>query len=140
MHDYVTLIQTTVLPYLDTIGLLLIVAILFYHRVLDHKRELAREIRGHRSEMFQSFLQVWFTMQMHANEPFTPVGFNEKIAHAKGKILLYGHQDEREWMEQFVSAIEQKDIAVASAAVHTLVQKARRELGNMQPIALAAID
>ena len=105
---------------------------------LNRDKEVALKRLEYRLRALESVLPVFFTID-NSGSPFTQPGFLSQLEDARSKIQLYGTADEIAAMEDFISAIEQRDLNRANAALRTLKLVVRRQIRDELQIHDAAL-
>jgi len=99
--------------------------------VLNEAKETREKRLEYRLLMLHSFLPLWFIIQKDG-APFTNPTFLPQLEDVRSKFLIYGKKDEIVLFEDFIKAIEKKDLIAANKALSILVpfvkDRIRKEL------------
>jgi hypothetical protein len=94
---------------------------------LNRLKDVAQKRLEYRLKALETFLPVWFSIQKNG-APFTQPGFLAQLEDARSKFQLYGFEDEIKLMEQFILAIEVKNLPAANTALGKLVPLVRTRI------------
>ena len=94
---------------------------------LNRLQDISQKRMEYRLEALKSFLPVWFAIQRN-DAPFADPNFLTQLETARSNFQLYGYEDEIRAMEDFIRAIEQRDLAGANRALERLVPLVRRRI------------
>ena len=94
---------------------------------LNILQDIAQKRLEYRLEALKSFLPVWFSIQAN-NAPFNEPDFLPRLETARGNFQLYGYQDEIDLMEEFIAAVEQRNLGNANSALSKLVPLVRKRI------------
>lgn len=111
-----------------TLASALIVAIgWFVTGYLNRVKDVAQKRLEYRMKALESFLPVWFLIQKNG-APFAQPDFIKQLELARSNMQLYGCQDEINLMEQFIEAIEQRNLPEANETLGKLVPLVRTRI------------
>ncbi|WP_233968875.1 hypothetical protein [Pectobacterium polaris] len=94
---------------------------------LNRIKDISQKRLEYRLRTLEAFLPVWFSIQKNS-APFTDQNFLANLENARSNFQLYGLIDEIKIMEEFISAIEAKNLKNANEALFNLVTLVRSRI------------
>jgi hypothetical protein len=94
---------------------------------LNRKKDVAQKRLEYRLKGLEASLTVFLAIAKH-KEPFMQPGVLGQLEDARVKFQLYGFQDEIDAMEQFIKALEKRDIPLVNESLGKLVPLVRSRI------------
>ena len=106
--------------FIAYITLLLTIIGWFVNAYINRRHEIFNKALDYRVETLKLALKIYSIIE-HNSAPFTDPDFLPLLEKTRGNFRLYGKNDEIEKFENFIGAINKKDLQLANDALSELV-------------------